>query len=250
MACAPAAKQRSTRCFSSAGSPSVPAAPGVLGDGVGRLAAGRHHTVHPYPGRQLPAQQPDRDLRDREGVGGVPALFGVGGGVRGPAPVVDGAVCDGERVGLGDVHGAGVAHHREVHPVEDAALQRMDPAAAALLRRGAEHRDAQAEFVGDRGRSGGGADGARGDHVVPAGVAEPGQRVVLGAHAHVQRARVEGGGERGGQPAGAGDERVAEGVQCLARPACGLLLLPGGLRAGVDRVGVDAVAQRQQVLGA
>lgn len=63
--------------------------------------------MHQYPGRQLPAQQPDRDLRDREGVGGVPALLGVGGGVRGPAPVVDRAVCDGERVGLGDVHGAG-----------------------------------------------------------------------------------------------------------------------------------------------
>ncbi len=64
-----------------------------------------------------------------------------------------------------------------------------DLAAAALLGRCAEHGDREPEVVGEPGQSEPGADRGGGDDVVPAGVADPGQRVVLRADRDVQRPR-------------------------------------------------------------
>lgn len=115
------------------------------------------------------------------------------------APTTNVLVTDGERLGACDIDRSGM-DHRRVQAVERAALQHDDLAAAALLGRGAEHRDGQAEVVSARREGAGGADRGRGDDVVLAGVSESGQRVVLGADPDVQRPGADGRGERGRQP--------------------------------------------------
>ena len=85
--------------------------------------------------------------------------------------------------------GTGVDHHRHVDAVEGAPLEQQDLAAAALLGRGADDPHGHAEVVGHGGQGQARADGGRGDHVVAAGVADPGQRVVLGADGDLQRGR-------------------------------------------------------------
>ena len=64
---------------------------------------------------------------------------------------------------------------------EGAAFEHEHLAPAALLGRRAEHADRQAELVGHRGQRQAGPDGGGGDDVVPAGVPDVGQGVVLGA---------------------------------------------------------------------
>ena len=78
VASAPASKQRSTRGrvtveVGDRRRPHHPDALGVRGHDVGRVAAVRDDAVHLVAGPQVLAQQPDRDLRDRERVGRVDA---------------------------------------------------------------------------------------------------------------------------------------------------------------------------------
>ena len=81
-----------------------------------------------------------------------------------------------------------VHHHRRVHAVERAAFEHEDLAAAALFGRRADDRDRDAELVDERREREPGADGGRGDDVVPARVPDARQRVVLRADREVQRA--------------------------------------------------------------
>ena len=83
---------------------------------------------------------------------------------------------------------SGVHHHRRVDAVEHALVQHDDLAAAALFGRGAEDLHGDAEFVGERSEREARADRGAGDHVVATGVADAGQRVVLGADADGERA--------------------------------------------------------------
>ena len=85
--------------------------------------------------------------------------------------------------------------------VEGAPLEHEDLAAAALLGRGAQHLDGEAQVVGHLGQGQAGTDGGGGDDVVAAGVADAGQGVVLGADGDGERPRAGGGHEGGGQVA-------------------------------------------------
>ena len=80
-----------------------------------------------------------------------------------------------------------VHHQRRVHAVERAALEHQDLAAATFFGGCADDRERDAEFVDERCEGEPGADRARGDDVVSAGVTDHGQRVVLGADRDVQR---------------------------------------------------------------
>ena len=117
--------------------------------------------------------------------------------------------------------GPGVDHHRGVHVVEEAGVDQVDLAAAALLGGRAEQRHGQVELVGDGGQPDGRAQRGRGDDVVAAGVAHVGQRVVLGAEA----------------------PRAAIRTRAVARNAVGRPATPrstskpAGLGGGGDRLG-------------
>ena len=83
---------------------------------------------------------------------------------------------------VAQVGAGGVDHHRRVDAVERALLGHEDLAAAALLGRRAEDDDPAAELVGERGGGQPGAEPGGADDVVPAGVADAGQGVVLAQH--------------------------------------------------------------------
>ncbi len=169
------------------------------GDDVGGVSALAHEQADAASPGELLAQQPDRHLGHHSGVGGVDPQVRGGGGVGGPAGVGDGEAGD---AGCGDVvrvHvlGLGVHHHRHRHVVEDPPLQQKDLAAAVLLGRGPDDGDADAELVGHLGETHPGTGGRGGDDVVPAGVAEFRQRVVLRAQADGHVPVAVPGDERG-----------------------------------------------------
>ena len=74
--------------------------------------------------------------------------------------------------------------------------------AAELLGGCSKQRNRQAQLVGDLGQRQGGAHCRGGDDVVAAGMADFGQRVVLGADADSQLAAAEVGAESGVQSTG------------------------------------------------
>ena len=134
--------------------------------------------------------------------------------------------------------GAGVHHHRRVTPVEGAPFEHEDLAAAALLGRRAEHLHGDAEVVGQGGQSQAGADRRRGDDVVPAGVTDAGEGVVLGADGDGQRPAA-GGGDEGRRQVGTRPMSTVNppALKGLGDPRDRLLLLEGQLGIGVEQVG-------------
>src|SRR5207245_10780331 len=75
--------------------------------------------------------------------------------------------------------GGRVDHHRDVHVVEAARANERDLPATALLRWGADCGELARELVHHRAHSDGCGDADHGDEVVPAGVPDLGERVVL-----------------------------------------------------------------------
>nr|WP_201791094.1 hypothetical protein [Nesterenkonia sp. PF2B19] len=135
--------------------------------------------------------------------------------------------------------------------VKAAPLQHEDLAAAVLLRGGADDLHGETELVRDGGQSDGGADGGGGDDVVPAGVADLGQRVILGADPDDKVAGAVPGGEGGGQVrhrCGDGESGVGE---LVAQPGGAAVLLEGGLGQAVDVMAEtgQALADLQHGLG-
>ena len=97
-------------------------------------------------------------------------------------------------------HVRGVRHHRRVHAVEDAG--RHEPALAdpQLLGRTADHDQAQGVFRQRAGERAGGQQARRPGEVVPAGVADLGQRVHLGQQRRAPGRRAAPRHEGGLQP--------------------------------------------------
>ena len=73
-----------------------------------------------------------------------------------------------------------VKHHRRVHALEHAGLQQLDLTAAALFGWGADDLDRAGQVRRLASQRQERADRAARDQVVTAGVADVGQRVVLG----------------------------------------------------------------------
>ena len=105
---------------------------------------------------------------------------GRGGGVRGPPLEVEREPERRERGVREDVAVEGVEHHRRVDPLERARLDEPDLAAPAFLGRRSEQHDLPPDLLDDARRGEERPDPARGDEVVPAGVPDLGERVVLG----------------------------------------------------------------------
>ena len=80
------------------------------------------------------------------------------------------------------VGAGGVDHHRGVDAVEGPGSDHEDLAAAALLGRGAQDHDPSAAAPRPARRRRARAEPGGGDDVVPAGVADAGQGVVLAQH--------------------------------------------------------------------
>ena len=207
----------------------VPGATGQVGDRVGGRAGLGDDAVHAHRRSQLLPEQADGDLRDRESVSRVATEMGVGARVRGDAPVGDVEVGHGAGPGVDGVSGAGVDHHRERQVVEAPRLQHGDLPAAALFGRGAEHPDADAQVGGDTGEGLGRAHGGRRDDVVTAGVAEPGEGVVLRHEADRDGPFAVSGDERSGQARGPALDGETAGRQLIGQERRRCILPPGRL---------------------
>ncbi len=185
------------------------------------------------------AQRVDPREEQHRRVGGVDAQVRADRAVRGPARPGDPQRSGGEARVVDLVEVARVEHRHRVHPLEGAAVEHDDLAAAALLGRGAQDCDSAGRVGpllgdGDRGGAGGGAD-----QVVAAAVAEPGERVVLGEQR--DRRPVAAAvlpAERGRQRRDAALDREPVTGEEAAEPAARLLLLEADLRVRVD-VGGD-----------
>ena len=132
--------------------------------------------------------------------------------------------------------GVGVDHHRGVDIVEEAALDEADLAAAALLGRRAQQRQLEAQLIGQRRQRQRSTQAGGADDVVAAGMADAGQRVVLGADGDVQRARAELADDRGGHVAVATLGLEAGRLERVGQPGGSLLLLVAELGVLVDAV--------------
>ena len=87
-------------------------------------------------------------------------------------------------------------HHGRVDVVEHPGLEHPDLSAAAFLGRTAVHEHRDAQIVGEFGQRLAGAHGGTGDDVMPTGMADPGERVVLGTDAQMKRPGARFGDER------------------------------------------------------
>jgi hypothetical protein len=95
-------------------------------------------------------------------------------------------------------------HQRRIDAVERAGARHQLLAAAVLLRRRAEQPDARRKRGTELGQGERGAERGGRDQVVAAGVADAGQRIVLGEQRDERTvARAEIDGERGRQAVGA-----------------------------------------------
>src|ERR671930_292706 len=93
-------------------------------------------------------------------------------------------------------------HHGGVRPSKGTAFEEENfPPAAKLLRRGANDADGHAEVIGDLGRSNTGAHSHGGNQVVPTGMADARQTVVLSTNGQVQRTTASACDKGGGQVA-------------------------------------------------
>ena len=222
----------------------------VLGRGAGRDDVGSVSTlgddpVHLVLAPELLSQQPDPDLGHRQGVGRVDARLREGRGVGLPPGVVHVEVGHGETRHLDQLGRSRMDHHRRVDAGEGATLEHVDLASAALLGRGADHLDRDAEVVGEGRQGQPGPDGRGRDDVVPAGVADTRKGVVLGAHGDDHRPAPGGGDQGGGEVAHAVLDLEAAGGERLTDPGGRPLLLEGQLGVGVD--GVAQVEEAREV---
>ena len=224
---------------------------GALGDDVGRLPSLGDDAVRAIPGGELLAKQGDGAERGEEGVQGVDAPLGRGGGVRGAAPEAKAQLREGEKVRLGPGFVRWVHHHGGVHLPEHSGLRHERLAAPALFSGRAE--DADASMFGPerlperRARRRAGDP----DDVVRAGVPETGQRVVFGEKRDGGPSRVRPApvrAERGGQVRHPAREREAFFFEVGAQARRRAMLLEARLRVGVNlegerpqrvRLGVD-----------
>ncbi len=207
-----------------------------LGDDIGDLAALGDNAVHLLPGCQLLTQQPDGDLGHRGRIGGVDTQKRCGRGMGFAPVVVDPDRGQRQRAGGRDIHRPGMHHHGHRQVVEDSGVEHQDFSAAELLGRCAQQRNRQVELFGDIGQCQRGAHCRRGDDVVTAGMTDPGQRVVLSAHADGQRTAAEVGPKSGVQSTGRrGDVETSLSQQRLGLGATAVLG-ERQLRFGVDRV--------------
>src|SRR2546428_4177630 len=225
----------------------------VLGDDVRLLAAFDDDPVDARVGAELLAHLVEGDEELDDGVQRVAPAPGPRRRVRRLAVELRLYLDDAER-GPPDLGPAApVDHHRRVHVLEDPRLHQLDLARAALLRGRPDHLDAAREREGaERHGQGHPRARARGrDDVVAAGVADAGQRVVLG-HDCDRRSgpsAVDRRAERRGEAAhGALDPGAVLGEE-LGEPRVRLLFLERELRMVVDSVGEGLELVREAVDG-
>jgi hypothetical protein len=184
--------------------PDLERRPGVVGDDVGRHAAVQDDAVHPGDLGQELAERVDRhEQLDHRGQRAA-ALGRAARGVRRDAVELERQ--RHRRQGVPDRDGAvtGVEHQGRVHVVEHAGLQLDDLAPGALLAGRADHPQRAGRLRQGLQQRGGRADPAGGDEVVPAAVADAGQRVVLQQVGDDRRAVAVLRHERGVQPGDGG----------------------------------------------
>ena len=115
-------------------------------------------------------------------------------------------------------------HHRQVEPVEDAVLQHDDLAASPLFGRGPQYPNGDPGLVGDTSQTDTGADAGGGDDVVPAGVADPRERIEFGTDPDHQRSTAVFGDERRVEAGNTGGHVEAGIAQRLDAHLCSMLL--------------------------
>ncbi len=130
------------------GRPHVPGGAGERWNDVGRVTTMCDDSVHLVRRLQLLTQSRDIDICLDECIEGVDALPGISRGMGILAVIEDVDMGNGDDVGIDDVVGRGMHHHRERGVTERSGVDQIDFAAELLLGRGAEHRDPEAEILG------------------------------------------------------------------------------------------------------
>ncbi len=214
-----------------------------------RRGARRHHVrrgaglgevaVHALARPHVLAHRGHVHVAEHGGVERVAAELGRGGGVR-REPVVDHAgLVDRDGVDAGEVGARGVDHEGGVDTVEGPGGGEVDLAATALLGRRAEHGEAPAQLLGDRGRGEPRPEPGRADDVVAARVPDLRQGVVLAQHGHVRAVGVGPGGgrERGVEPVDVALDLQPALVEHRREGVVGVVLGVPDLGVGVQVVG-------------
>ncbi len=155
---------------------------------VGGRPAVRDDAVQAGVAADVLPQLRDGLVRGDHGVERVDSLLRGDRRVHCLAAVLDVHVRHAQHRRVGEVDGHRVRHHRHVDIVERARVHHDDLAAVQLLGRRAEDDDARIGRLDRLDQRHGGADAGRRDQVVPAGVADARQRIVLRADGDGDRA--------------------------------------------------------------
>ncbi len=204
---------------------------------VGRGAAVGDDPVHLLAVPKMLAHQPHRRVAEHQPVERVASELGRGAGVRRLAVEDDTPLLDRERARRVVVVRRRVDHHRGVDALERTRVDQVGLAATDLLGRRAEHREPEPALDGQGAECGTGAQGGGRDHVVPAGVADLGQGVVLGADHQVRSGRADPGSERRGEAVRRRLDLEAVPAEEVDAPLGGSVLVVGELRVRRDGVG-------------
>ncbi len=202
----------------------------------GLSPAVREDPVHALVGADVLSQRGHRVVPEHRGVEGVAAPVREGGGVRGLARVGGRELLDRDHVHASQVEAGRVDHERGVDALERAPAGEQDLPAASLLGRRAHHDHPSAQLLGQRRGGQAGAEAGGGDDVVPAGVPDPGQRVVLAQHRDRRAGGAGSGHERGVEPVRRPLHLEALVGEDAGEEVVGELLLVVQLRVGVDLV--------------
>ena len=191
--------------------------------------------VNAIGGLDVLAQQTNTHLGHGDGIGGVDAILRKRRSMSGFAVIVHIEMAHREAVHPVRFAGRRVHHHGGMNTVEHAGVEHHDLAAAPFFGGGSKYRDGDPEVVRQCRQCQPRPHRRRCDDVVPAGMTDSRQGVVLGADADVQWPAASGGSECGGQPSHAGGDGEAGVVaQRLSHPCRRSFFLVGQFRVTVQ----------------
>ena len=216
---------------------------GPVGDDVRLLTAVLDYAVDPHIGLRLLAKQADRLIGQHQRVERVAPFPGRSRRVRIAAGELHRAGIDRQHRRAQQIPRTGVNHQRRADILKRARLDQPDFAAAALFRRRAEHPHAALDSgrIERRGCAQPRRRPGNRNQVVPAGVADLRQRVVLAEDADPRPLAAALRGERRLHPVGAAPHREAARFEKVGQRRVRVTLLVVLLR-----VRVNVQAQRAQ----
>ena len=215
----------------------VPLCCGARRHDVGLVARVGEDAVDALVGPDVLAQRSDSVVAEHRRIEGVAAPVRRGSCVCRLAVVGHVQLLDGDRMERAQVAVGRMHHHRQVDVVEGAAADHELLAAAALFGGRAQDGDPSPEGLGDLRHGDARAEPRGADDVVPARMADAGERVIFAEHCHRRAVfGADAGVERGRDVVGATRHVDAVVFQHAGQGFVGVVLLEVELGVGVNRV--------------